>query len=682
MTDFSDLSPSALTASVGHHLSLADPKAFRRLVDTVERARRGVLPLSGPTARGVMDEWSFDPPGEPRPGGAAERSMPKLGRGGPTGRMGRSATRPGTGAGGAPRSPMLAKGNLARGSQAAVVKLASFGSGPARAAALLNYQSNKGELTLERQDGTTIVGAREVADVAASWEGSKRAPSNDVLSFRMTVEGSLSREEAQAGLQEALRGHSYAWAYSREGEVSRIGVALVAASLERDDRGRLERIYANDRSILGLNDRLEARFGGWPNDIGEPRWEHGVDGAATALARLTRGGEVDAYTPDGRTLREAAGQMWEARPSAFGRPVPDTLNPSLEIARSWQSEMRSRSPRDFARVILSAKPGTDKQAFMDAARATLAKEFAGHEYVFVMHTNREHIHVHAAVRLTRSDGERLDPKIQDFARWRETLAHEARERHIPMENVRRFDQAHAPAYKLKDVRMMERGDAPPSVRRRIERVRDREVHRPTRPEGRQRAEEAAREWRAVAGERYSELPPAAEGALRLYRFEREEASQHRNALFTTDRALAESYASRGGHGHMAYVDVPADRIRDLRPTRSQPDRLFVAPRSIAATSRPLDANAAVLSFRVRAEAALNPPERTIPSETKETRGMRNVETMTASRNRMAEIIGQIEATLPGEGARDVFGEKAKRLLETADGVIAEQARLERHRADV
>ena len=402
-----------------------------------------------------------------------------------------------------------------------MVKLASYGSGPTRAAALLGYQSHHGELALERQDGTMVVGAQEVADVAASWEGSQRAPSNDVLSFRMTIEGSLTREEAQAGLQEALKGHSYAWTYSHEDEAARIDVVMVAASSERDPKGHLERVYANEKSIGGLHARLEATFGGWPNRFGEPRWGHGIEGATTALARMTHAGEVEAYTPAGRTLREEANAIWEDRPSATGRSAPDDLNPSLEIAKSWESEMRSRSPRDFAHIILSAKAGTDKEAFMDAARATLAKEFAGHEYVFVMHTNREHIHVHAAVRLTRSDGERLDPKIQHFARWRDTLAHEARERNIPMENLRRFDQAHAPAYKLKDVKMMERGNAPETVRNRVERVNEREIFRPSRPEGVQRAEEAAREWRTVSTERgRSDLPPPADGALRLYRFER------------------------------------------------------------------------------------------------------------------------------------------------------------------
>ncbi len=230
----------------------------------------------------------------------------------------------------------------------------------------------------------------------------------------------MTPEAAQSGLQRALKGHDYAWTFAHDGAAAQIGVVMAAASSERDDKGRLERVYGNDRSINGLHDRLETALG-WPNAFSEPRWDHGVEGATTALARLTRGAEIEAFTPDGRTLREETNRIWEARLGVAGRSAPDSLNPSLEIAKSWAPNMRSRSPRDFAHVILSAKPGTDKQAFMDAARVTLAKEFAGHEYVFVMHTNRDHIHVHAAVRLTRSDGERLDPKIQHFARWRETL---------------------------------------------------------------------------------------------------------------------------------------------------------------------------------------------------------------------------------------------------------------------
>lgn len=52
-------------------------------------------------------------------------------------------------------SPSILSGALegVAGAQAAVVKLASYGSGAGRAGALLNYQSHKGELSLEREDG-------------------------------------------------------------------------------------------------------------------------------------------------------------------------------------------------------------------------------------------------------------------------------------------------------------------------------------------------------------------------------------------------------------------------------------------------------------------------------------------------------------------------------------------------
>ena len=249
-----------------------------------------------------------------------------------------------------------------------------------------------------------------------------------------------------------------------------IHLVAVAAGARKDEYGKKERIYANAKSLRCFHDKIEDAFGR-DVDLSAPVWAHGVEGATTQLAALTRGGELRAETDAGISLQEAADRHFLKQPSNANRSKPKNFNPALEIAKTWRPAMRSSSPRDFAHVILSAKPGTDEEAFMDAARATLAREFKGHEYVFVMHTNRRHIHVHAAVRLTSATGEKLHPGIQDFNRWRQTLAEEARERHIPMEAVRRFDQAHAPAYKLKDAKMVERGIAPESVRRRVERVK-------------------------------------------------------------------------------------------------------------------------------------------------------------------------------------------------------------------
>ena len=256
MSPVAGMSWAGVSASVDRHLAGRPPAAISFSRNPVFRAPSSGLPYSGVVPRGRSDELEMDRPGTPRGAGAAARSTPNFGRGGGSAPASLRPVHPPVfapigGAAGAPRSPLLAKANLANGAQAAVVKLASYGSGPTSAAALLGYQSHHGELALERQDGTMVVGAQEVADVAASWEGSQRAPSNDVLSFRMTIEGSLTREEAQAGLQEALKGHSYAWTYSHEDEAARIDVVMVAASSERDPKGHLERVYANEKSIGG-----------------------------------------------------------------------------------------------------------------------------------------------------------------------------------------------------------------------------------------------------------------------------------------------------------------------------------------------------------------------------------------------------------------------------------------------
>ena len=222
---------------------------------------------------------------------------------------------------------------------------------------------------------------------------------------------------------------------------------------------------------------------------------------------------------------------------------------------------------------------------MDAARATLAKEFSGHEYVFVMHTNRQHIHVHAAVRLTNAEGKKIDPRIADFSRWRSTLAEEARERNIPMESVRRFDQAHAPGYKLKDVNMVERGIAPEAARRRIERVKNKEIHRPTRPEGRHRAAEAARQWSNLAERKvFGALPPLARGrhaalpgrARRRRRGLSQDHDVHQRAARSPSRSRKRSKAVLSFSTFRRLVS-PRFYPRAISPTQSMPFLSRLAP---------------------------------------------------------------------------------------------------------
>ena len=658
-------------------LEAARPSPARSL----PRTPASGLPYTGPRApsRGtgeeLEDEWAMRRPGSGRGGGVATDPAPSARPGGGAAAGGSAApsSRP------SGVSPAItAKAGLAAGAQAAVVKLASYGSGSARAASLLNYQSDKGQLTLEREDGTLVTGKAAVDDLAAHWRhDDARQPSNDVFRVTLTFEGGLASEEARAGLEVALDGHRYAWRIEERADSTLVHLVAVAAGARRDEYGKIERIYANEKSIDRFHDKIEDAFGR-DIDLSAPVWAHGVEGATTALAALTEAGALSAGTDAGISLQEAADRHFTKQPSNASRPKPASFNPALEIAKIWRPAMRSSSPRDFAHVILSAKPGTDKEAFMDAARATLAREFKGHEYVFVMHTNRRHIHVHAAVRLTSATGEKLHPGIQDFNRWRETLAEEAHERHIPMEAVRRFDQAHAPAYKLKDAKMIERGTAPESVRRRVERVQNREIHRPTREEGRRRAAEAASQWKSLAARQAVVLPPLAAGAVRLYRAEAVNEGSHRTPLFSVDRALAESYAAKAGPSRLVYLDVPADRISELRPSRQQPSKVFVVPPALSSLRKPVNGieETAILPFQCRAEAALTTRPQEQHNALPEDQAVRTTETMGAAKRNMADAMARLGDYLPEGAVKDDLLRRSRDILGWADKATKEQERLD------
>ena len=58
---------------------------------------------------------------------------------------------------------------LARGSQPAVVKLASYGGG-GRAAAMMSYTSRSGELAVENERGERVLGRDALTEQRAEWE--------------------------------------------------------------------------------------------------------------------------------------------------------------------------------------------------------------------------------------------------------------------------------------------------------------------------------------------------------------------------------------------------------------------------------------------------------------------------------------------------------------------------------
>ena len=135
-----------------------------------------------------------------------------------------------------------------------------------------------------------------------------------------------------------------------------------------------------------------------------------------------------------------------------------------------------------------------------------------------------------------------------------------------MEAVRRFEQAHLPAYKLKDARLVERGIAPESVRRRVERVQNREIHRPTREEGLRRATDVASEANLLPFQR------RAEAALTTRAPERPIVSKD-------DQAMRTAETMEAARCNMAHAMA---RLGDYLPEGAVKDDLMRRSRDILA----------------------------------------------------------------------------------------------------
>ncbi|GLS20112.1 hypothetical protein GCM10007874_31290 [Labrys miyagiensis] len=607
----------------------------------------------------------------------------------------------------APRANDQVKQGLALKSQSAVVKLASYASGASRLGALTSYLSHQGEIALEREDGSKVQGIGEVRGLALQWaeDAPEREPSKDILMFHVEVKGQKDREAIGASLAEALSGHKFAWRSEQTAEGVHIEVATVAASSQKNASGKAERLYATQKSLSGLERRLDTAFGA-ETSFEDRGWSHGVEGAARYLSRLTRDGQQEAQLSTGKVLS--------------GHQA------NLAVAKEWKRSMRSREQRDCAHVILSVRPGTDKEAFVAAARATLHRAFEGHEFVFAMHENRQHLHVHAVVKMEAKTGERMHPGIADFTRWRQTLAEEARERSILMESTSRFESANVPGYKLKDIRQVERGIAPENVRRRVEAVQTNAVHVPTRAEGRERARAVAGEWQALAPQLAGDAaprrePPIGAGMTRLYRFEPAGAPASSAPLFTSQRSVAESMAGEG-RGDLTYIDVPRSRLSELTASRKNPERDFVVPAVFAQTSKPLGTypGAIVLHLRTRTLQAVariealeraQTTERAKPSEkvmldilhndkyhinvddnapttasvgpptSKEARPMPDAQTMEMTRNDLRKQLDRIVAATPVEH-RDRMRVISNKVADNWDTGIEQQKKIERQMGSV
>ena len=104
-----------------------------------------------------------------------------------------------------------------------------------------------------------------------------------------------------------------------------------------------------------------------------------------------------------------------------------------DLAEDWSASAmadrrrRANSPITLS-LMLSMPVGSDPTKVRDAARAFAVNIFAGeHDYVFALHADAPHPHVHMAICSRGDAGQRLNPKKADLEHWRQVFAQALRD---------------------------------------------------------------------------------------------------------------------------------------------------------------------------------------------------------------------------------------------------------------
>ena len=449
---------------------------------------------------GKIEKSDWD---EPRRGGVARIGDDTLGGFGRARQGGSGGRWSGGGAGAAGRSMRTRFGALARGSQPAVVKLASFGGG-ARAGAMMSYTSRSGELAVENERGERVLGRDALAEQRAEWEHlfDNRAASRDLGVFHVSIDMASLRDDSDQDdqLREILRSgfgdrrFVYTAGERSPGDLDVSGVVVlrdgVGERLTGDRKAAGIVQQRCDDSDVGQDVEARFRFHGYGN---------GVEWGTARVRELVAGTEGEVRDETGRLISDAA-QAGDL------------------VQKEWRRELHSRKGRDVMHLIVSARAGTDGPAFEAAVREFLGDQFAGHRYVFAVHDpaldpkamaeggKRPHIHAHAIVTMRSETGDRIVTSPQMFRDWRSVMAEKAREQGIDMELTDRREFANAPAYSRNQVRPVsyrgrtEHEGTSSAAHTRYRAKRSNDINLATTDRSRQYAATAAEAWSELANE--------------------------------------------------------------------------------------------------------------------------------------------------------------------------------------
>ncbi|EHX2188860.1 relaxase/mobilization nuclease domain-containing protein [Salmonella enterica subsp. enterica serovar Kedougou] len=106
------------------------------------------------------------------------------------------------------------------------------------------------------------------------------------------------------------------------------------------------------------------------------------------------------------------------------------------VHKEWTQDQGKRraNTRDTTNVVLSMPKGTEAKAVKESARAFAKNQFGeNYQYVFALHEDVDHPHVHISIKTLGFDGRRLHVKKGDPQIWREGFAKELRARGVEAE---------------------------------------------------------------------------------------------------------------------------------------------------------------------------------------------------------------------------------------------------------
>lgn len=119
------------------------------------------------------------------------------------------------------------------------------------------------------------------------------------------------------------------------------------------------------------------------------------------------------------------------------------------IAADWDMLDQAMNPtgrdRPTSMSMVFSMPGgtTDAATIHDAVQAFARVEFEGQfAYMVALHTDTDHPHVHLTVATQGEDGTRFNPRKADLHHWRESFAHELRQRGVAAEATPRRARGH------------------------------------------------------------------------------------------------------------------------------------------------------------------------------------------------------------------------------------------------